>query len=188
MKRIIVVSNRLPFTVVKENEGWKFTESVGGLATGLSTYLQSFSLHPSLDLEYVWVGWPGRTIPEESREEIKSRSLADYRAYPVFLSEDAVEKFYQGFCNKTIWPLFHYFPIYTRYDPEYWLQYENVNRVFADTLAEMLRPDDLVWIHDYHLMLLPKYLRERFPNNSIEIEQDCVGRSAPAVTPPRHPG
>ncbi len=78
-----------------------------------------------------------------------------------------MDRFYLGFCNKTLWPLFHYFPTLTRYEEEYWQEYQNVNRVFGEAVVNALQPDDLLWIHDYHLMLLPKLVREKFPEMPI---------------------
>ena len=78
-----------------------------------------------------------------------------------------MENFYHGFCNKTIWPLFHYFTTYAEYEKEYWLTYKRVNQIFFDALLKILREDDTIWIHDYHLMLLPQMIREKFPASKI---------------------
>jgi trehalose 6-phosphate synthase/phosphatase len=78
-----------------------------------------------------------------------------------------MDRFYLGFCNKTIWPLFHYFPTLARYEEEYWQEYQSVNRRFGEAVVNALQPDDLLWIHDYHLMLLPKLVREKFPEMPI---------------------
>jgi trehalose 6-phosphate synthase/phosphatase len=166
-QRIVIVSNRLPFTVVEEGEGVQFRESAGGLATGLRTLLTSAQSSLTHQSEYVWVGWPGSTIKDEIRDEVRSKALSEYGCYPVFLSEQDLENFYQGFCNETIWPLFHYFPNYARYDEVYWEQYRKVNESFSATLLEAIRPDDTVWIHDYHLMLLPHLLRKALPKIRI---------------------
>ena len=166
-QRLIIVSNRLPFTIVQEGSDLKFKESVGGVATGLSAYLESQHGAPHQESDYVWVGWPGKTIDEEARETVRSKAVAEYHSYPVFLSEEDVENFYQGFCNKTIWPLFHYFPEFVRYDLEYWQHYNRVNQIFCKTLLELVQPDDLVWIHDYHLMLLPDLLKKQMPSVSV---------------------
>src|SRR6185503_6161203 len=72
-----------------------------------------------------------------------------------------------GFCNKTIWPLFHYFTSYTVFRQEYWRDYKKVNEHFCQSLLEVVKPGDTLWIHDYHLMLLPKMLREKNPDLSI---------------------
>jgi trehalose 6-phosphate synthase/phosphatase len=115
----------------------------------------------------LWVGWPGSTIQDEIRDEVRSKALLEFNCCPVFLSEQDVENFYQGFCNETIWPLFHYFPNYARYDEAYWEQYRKVNESFNATLLEVIRPDDTLWIHDYHLMLLPHLLRKALPDIRI---------------------
>ena len=78
-----------------------------------------------------------------------------------------MERFYLGFCNATIWPLFHYFPTYTVYEPTFWEQYKQINQCFCDALENVLRPDDVVWVHDYHLMLLPRLLKARRPRLSV---------------------
>jgi trehalose 6-phosphate synthase/phosphatase len=115
----------------------------------------------------MWVGWPGSTISDDSREKVRSKALSEFSCWPVFLSEQDLENFYQGFCNETIWPLFHYFPTYARYDEACWEQYRKVNESFSATLLDAIRPGDTVWIHDYHLMLLPHLLRKAVPNIRI---------------------
>lgn len=167
MPRIVVVSNRLPFTVVQSNGGVQFDQSVGGVATGLRSFLSSMQSPAALESKYVWVGWPGTTISDEVAGEVRSRSFREYQSHPVFLSEQDFENFYQGFCNKTIWPIFHYFPSYARYEEEYWRQYQKVNQAFSEALLEVIEPQDVLWIHDYHLMLLPSLLRKKLPNVRI---------------------
>ena len=78
-----------------------------------------------------------------------------------------MEKFYLGFCNATIWPLFHYFTSYAIYQGPFWDQYKQINGLFADALGNILRPDDVVWVHDYHLMLLPRLLKTRYTQLSV---------------------
>jgi trehalose 6-phosphate synthase/phosphatase len=166
-RRLIIVSNRLPFTITHEQGELKFTESVGGLATGLRTFLASLPDPKTPVTEHVWVGWPGGTADDTIKTSIRAKALAEYRSFPVFLSEQDIDNFYQGFCNKTIWPLFHSFPGNVRYDREYWNQYKKVNEAFCDALQDLIQAGDLVWIHDYHLMLLPALLRARFPLTPI---------------------
>ena len=161
--RLLVVSNRLPVTVEEKSDGYEFQESVGGLVSGLSAYLESLRGTPFTRSEYIWVGWPGIAIEDEKQDAVKKRILADFNGYPVFVPKKVMNSFYLGFCNRTIWPLFHYFPSLTTYNDEYWNCYHEVNRLFCDTILEILRPDDIVWIQDYHLMLLPAMLRARMP-------------------------
>jgi len=165
--RLLVVSNRLPIVITQEQGELKFQESAGGLVSGLSAYLDSLKGSSFAKSDYVWVGWPGVTVENKLQEQVKSKVLSQFRAYPVFLTERAMEKFYYGFCNKTIWPLFHYFPTYAIYQNDFYLHYKCVNQIFCEAVIDVMQPDDVVWIHDYHLMLLPKLLRDKKPQISI---------------------
>lgn len=165
--RLVVVSNRLPFTVSIVEGKPHFRESSGGLVTGLWSYLERRNSNAREPLEYLWVGWPGAPIPPEHQAQVREHGQARFKAWPVFLTEESIDRFYFGFSNKTLWPLFHYFPSFVRYEEEYWNEYKQVNLAFRDALVEFLRPDDLVWVHDFQLMLLPRLLRERFPEMAI---------------------
>jgi len=166
-QRLVIVSNRLPFTVEQRDGQIEFKESAGGVATGLKSLLETMQDSLPHKPEYCWVGWPGATVSEEQKPAVLDRAQAEYRSCPVFLSEEDFDKFYEGFCNKTIWPLFHYFPAAAQYDENYWLQYKNVNEAFCAPLLEVIGPDDVLWIHDYHLMLLPSLVRKRLPKIGI---------------------
>jgi trehalose 6-phosphate synthase/phosphatase len=117
--------------------------------------------------DHLWVGWPGASVEVELRDRLIREALEKFQSYPVFLSAEQMEQFYLGFCNATIWPLFHYFPSYALYQPACWEQYKQINRLFADALKAVLRPDDVVWVHDYHLMLLPQLLKARQSQLSV---------------------
>ena len=162
--RLLIVSNRLPITAIKREGKIIFQESAGGLVSGLRAYLDSLKNSSFAKAEYIWIGWPGIAIEGKMKERLRKKLLTKYNAYPVFISERTMEKFYYGFCNKTIWPLFHYFPSYAIYDEKYWSDYKQVNETFCDTVMEIIKTDDVVWVHDYHLMLLPKLLREKVSN------------------------
>ena len=161
------MSNRLPFTVVKEDGEPHFKVSSGGLTTGLWSYLEGGAAGSEERPEFLWLGWPGATVAPEDEAAVKAYAEKEFKAVPVFLPEDAMDRFYHGFCNKTLWPLFHYFPDLTVYEEEYWEEYKQVNRSFAEALLKVLRPDDLLWVHDYQLMLVPALIRERFPEMPI---------------------
>lgn len=168
--RLIIVSNRLPFTVHIDKDDIRFDESTGGLVTGISTFLDSYDSYkyhlPRLD-KHIWLGWPGNPVPEALKDRVRSRALSECGSYPVFLSQLDMEQFYWGFCNKTIWPLFHYFPTHVCYEEGFWKRYRRVNELFCDAVMEFLEPQDFVWVHDYHLMLLPRLLKEKAPQNLI---------------------
>ncbi len=94
--------------------------------------------------------------------------LQSIHCYPVFLTEKEMDKFYLGFCNRTIWPLFHYFPTITSFEKEHFDVYKSVNQKFAKALSNIINPEeDIVWIHDYHLMLLPNIIRQNYPSIPI---------------------
>ncbi|HSP87887.1 MAG TPA: bifunctional alpha,alpha-trehalose-phosphate synthase (UDP-forming)/trehalose-phosphatase [Ignavibacteriaceae bacterium] len=162
--RLIIISNRLPITIQREGNELSFQASSGGLVSGISAYLDSLNTSSFSKTEHIWVGWPGLAVEEADKSELRDKLLNEYNAFPVFLSETEMEKFYLGFCNKTIWPLFHYFPSYTTYDEDQWNNYQSINKTFAETLLEIIKPGDVVWVHDYHLMLLPALLREKISN------------------------
>lgn len=159
--KLLVVSNRLPFSIKEEGGHFTLEPSPGGLVSGLSAYLDSLRGSTVRRKPYVWVGWPGAYLKKEFREDLRTKALMEYNAYPVFVQEKLMERFYLGFCNKTIWPLFHYFPTYVVYDEEFWDSYRKVNELFCDAIMEVVRPGDVIWVHDYHLMLLPKMIRSR---------------------------
>ncbi|HEY3761937.1 MAG TPA: bifunctional alpha,alpha-trehalose-phosphate synthase (UDP-forming)/trehalose-phosphatase [Verrucomicrobiae bacterium] len=163
--RLVIVSNRLPFTVSFKDGAPQFKPSAGGLSTGLWSYLERQSPEEAAP-DSLWMGWPGASVPPEHEAAVRDHGR-QFKSAPVFLPEESMERFYLGFCNKTIWPLFHYFPSLTRYKEEDWQEYRNINRRFCEAVAGALQPDDILWIQDYHLMLLPGLLREKFPELPI---------------------
>ena len=137
-RRLIVVSNRLPFTISEVEGEVRFTEATGGLVTGMRSYLAG-AAEPEMDS--LWVGWPGSTLAPEIQEAARKRSFDEAGALPVFLTEKDMEQFYHGFCNKTIWPLFHYFAVYTVYLEDHTgRQYAAVNPRFCAGGREDARP------------------------------------------------
>ncbi len=161
MSKLLVVSNRLPITVRKRGDKINIQSSAGGLATGMASL-------PDADKKY-WIGWPGIAsddLSAEDKEKIAQELIAkNYN--PLFLSQREVDDYYYGFCNKTIWPLFHYFPLYTVYENQYWETYKEVNEAFCGEVMKLVGPEDRIWIHDYQLMLLPALVREKIPEAQI---------------------
>lgn len=160
MNRLILVSNRLPVTATINQSGEiQMNNSAGGLATGLNSL--------ELNFEKLWIGWSG-AIQErpEDRQRI-TQALAPRDCIPVFLNKQQYSGYYEGFSNETIWPLFHYFNQYSLFENSYWETYQEVNRLFAEKIRENVQEGDLIWIHDYHLMLLPQLLRQQLPGHQI---------------------
>ena len=150
MRRPILVANRLPVTIgVDPDTGEQtLTHSVGGLVTGLRP------LHESSG--GLWVGYPGADPDESIR-----RQLTEHNLVPVELDPQDYEDYYEGYSNDAIWPLFHYFTEFGSFVPEHFEAYRRVNQRFADVICDLAEPGDAVWVHDYHLMLLPRMLRDR---------------------------
>lgn len=160
MGRLLLVSNRLPVTVSNDLGCLVVTPSSGGLATGLRG--------PHERGDGLWFGWPGNIDNRQRsiRAEIR-RALAAHRAVPLFLNRTEVTRYYDGFANGVLWPLFHYLldrvPLHARD----WTSYRTVNERFAALVIAQYRPGDLIWIHDFHLLLLPRLLRDRIPDATI---------------------
>ncbi|MEA3476327.1 MAG: bifunctional alpha,alpha-trehalose-phosphate synthase (UDP-forming)/trehalose-phosphatase [Candidatus Cloacimonadota bacterium] len=162
MERLLIVSNRLPVIIEKRKGNLNFRPSIGGLSTGLGSFYKSYNS--------LWIGWPGLSsekVNMKERKTIKTKLMRDFASYPVFLSKRDIEMYYRGFCNATIWPLFHCFTQYVVYDKNLWEAYKSANRHFCDSILKIAKPNDIIWIHDYHLMLLPKLIRERMPDATI---------------------
>ena len=157
---LYIISNRLPLKVSKsENNGFVYERSEGGLATGLGS-LQDFT-------DRHWIGWPGIfSDNEEDKKEISSEMLKE-KFHPVFLSEEQILNYYEGYSNSMIWPLCHYFYTYIQYESKFWEAYQEVNRLFCEEAAKLLKPGDMVWVQDYQLMLLPGMLRDAIEGISI---------------------
>ncbi len=165
--RLLIVSNRLPVTANFKEGEFHFKKSVGGLSTGLSSYLKTIQNTDDEISEYVWLGWPGMSVESTQQEKFKEKLFEEAQAYPVFLSDKTVEKFYHGFSNKTLWPLFHFFSQYTVFEEESWQEYQKVNQQFCAEVIKILQPGDVVWVQDYQLMLLPAMIRKLRPDICI---------------------
>lgn len=164
-RRLILVSNRLPLKAGMKDGKKTFVESDGGLVSAIKSYFDKGDDRTTVE-ENIWVGvadFPQSRWDKHS----KAQSGWSYKVEPIFVEEKTFNKFYNGFCNATIWPLFHFFPSYVDFESNTFESYQEVNRIFADRLREMIRPGDIVWIHDYHLMLLPEMIRQFAPNASI---------------------
>jgi trehalose 6-phosphate synthase/phosphatase len=159
--RVILVSNRLPVTVRIDGGETRVEPSAGGLATGLRG--------PHERSQGCWIGWPGDVshMDAAQRRDLTAR-LGELRCTPVFLSAAESSQYYDGFSNAVLWPLFHY--LLDRIPPtsREWDAYRTVNERFADAAAAAWRdPRDLVWVHDYQLVLVPQMLRARIPSARI---------------------
>ncbi|XP_020673748.1 probable alpha,alpha-trehalose-phosphate synthase [UDP-forming] 9 [Dendrobium catenatum] len=167
-QRIIIVANFLPLHFLKEKQTgkWCFSWDEDSLLLQLKDGLSS-------ETEVIYVGSLKVDVDVSEQEEIAQKLLDDYKCVPTFLPIDLQKNFYHGFCKQQLWPLFHYMlPICLNkgdlFDRSLFQAYVSVNRIFADKVMEVINSDDdYVWVHDYHLMLLPTFLRKRL--NRIKL-------------------
>src|SRR5437762_1395220 len=159
--RLIVVSNGLPLTLRKADGHWTTERSSGGLASAMNPILRRHGGD--------WIGWAG-TSGEEDKKERRSL-LEDFaqkeQCFAVELPAEIVTGFYEGYSNQTLWPVFHNFPSQLKFDAKDWQAYVEANRIFSKAVVQRYRPNDLVWVHDYHLILLPQMLRDKLPDAAI---------------------
>ena len=161
MNRIHIVSNRLPVSINVENDNIELTPSVGGLATGMRSVYKEYNGK--------WIGWPG-LASDDLDEDLTNRiedKLVEEDCVSVHLSKEEIDLYYDGFSNRAIWPLFHYFAQYIDYDPELWDAFVSVNQKFADKALETIEEGDTIWIHDYQLLLVPEMIKSKKPGVTV---------------------
>ncbi|XP_077234960.1 alpha,alpha-trehalose-phosphate synthase [UDP-forming] 5-like [Tasmannia lanceolata] len=162
-ERMIIVGNQLPLRVHRrdDDEGWNFSWDEDSLLLQLKDGLGE-------DVEVIYVGCLREEIDPKDQDDVSQTLLETFKCLPTFFPPDLFTKFYHGFCKQQLWPLFHYMlplspDLGGRFDRSLWQAYVSVNKIFADKVMEVISPDDdFVWVHDYHLMVLPTFLRKRF--------------------------
>lgn len=159
MGRLVLVANRLPVSVDLSGGQVKIQPSSGGLATGMRGLAEAE--------QTFWVGWPGGNPESDEQRASLEEQLVPHSATPVYLSAQEAERFYEGMSNSVIWPLFHYLVDRMPLSVRDFDEYRAVNERFADAVCAQAGDDDLIWIHDYHLLLLPAILRARLPRARI---------------------
>ena len=161
--RLVIVSNRLSIVLTKTHDGeWHSEPGSGGLITAIAPILRKRGGS--------WIGWTG-TVEEEnadlSRVLAEATNASGYTLEPVILSANERDKFYLGFANEVIWPLFHDLQTRCNFDPSYWAIYQDVNRKFAAAVAHHATSGNYIWVQDYHLMNVAKSLHELGVNTPI---------------------
>ncbi|KAH7387975.1 hypothetical protein KP509_16G051500 [Ceratopteris richardii] len=160
-ERCIIAANILPLNAEKTPKGWIFSYDSDSLLLQLKDGLPQ-------DMEVLYVGCLKVEIEPSEQDEVASYLLENFRCAPVFLSSDLRNRFYHGFCKQQLWPLFHYMLPLTpdhggRFDRSQWQAYVSVNKSFSAKVMQVINPDDdYVWVHDYHLVLLPTFLRKKW--------------------------
>lgn len=161
--RIIIVANQLPVKAKRrsDNKGWSFSWDEDSLLLHIKDGLPD-------DMEVLYVGSLKVEVDSSEQDDVSQLLLDRFKCVPAFLPPDILSKYYHGFCKQHLWPLFHYMLPYSashgsRFDRSWWEAYVAANKIFSQKVIEVINPeDDYVWIHDYHLMVLPTFLRRRF--------------------------
>jgi trehalose 6-phosphate synthase/phosphatase len=149
--RLLIVANRLPYRVLDDGAKVELQRNVGGLVS---------AVHPLAErVGAAWIGWDDGQTALWSRARNALRA-APYRVIPLALPERLHANYYSGFCNATLWPLFHSFLGRAEFHQSWYEAYLEANRRFADRVRREARPGDTIWIHDYQLMLVPGLLRQ----------------------------
>ncbi|MDB5007657.1 MAG: bifunctional alpha,alpha-trehalose-phosphate synthase (UDP-forming)/trehalose-phosphatase [Mucilaginibacter sp.] len=160
MSKTIIVSNRLPVKISKTDNEYILSTSEGGLATGLGSVYKHGNNK--------WIGWPGIEITEADDRDKMTAQLDELSLVPVFLEQEEINQYYEGFSNEVLWPIFHYYiSTYAVYKQSNWEYYNIVNNKFKDAILKIAQPGDVIWIHDYQLLLLPSLIRNELPDVSI---------------------
>ncbi|AKT42123.1 bifunctional alpha,alpha-trehalose-phosphate synthase (UDP-forming)/trehalose-phosphatase [Chondromyces crocatus] len=158
--RLLIVSNRLPVTVRTDRGELSVAPSAGGLATGLRG--------PHTKSDGLWIGWPGDVSHlDDAQRGSLDEKLEAMRAVPLYLEPEEVTRYYEGYSNGVLWPLFHYMVDRIPLVSTDWEVYQHVNQRFADLTVARYRPGDTIWVQDYQLMLVPGMIRERLPSATI---------------------
>lgn len=167
MSRLFIISNRLPFSIEKTEEEITVRQSSGGLVSAIKSYFEGSESQHGNFTEKIWVG--SMDVSEEIWGEAVEKNAVptEFTIEPIFPAKELYDGYYNGFSNSTIWPLFHYFPSLVEYKKEYYEAYRTVNQAFAESIIRLYQPGDVIWVHDYQLLLLPQMLREKLPEATI---------------------
>lgn len=167
--RLIIISNRLPVIVHHSGEAIQLSRSIGGIATGLSSYVSNIYSGTTPFTDHIWIGWAGSVVEPYARQSVADHMYRTDRCIPVFLEEETINGFYNVFCGQVLWPLLHHMPEQVRNGLAHWKHYVKANMQFFEVLKQHFRKDDVIWIHDYHLMLLPAMIRNEFPDAAVSF-------------------
>lgn len=165
-KRIVIVAYRLPFTLKQRGSTLTAIQNTGGLVSAILS-LTNRVKSPDGDAEMEKIVWVGKSDYDSDRMNALPEVKDKFELRSVKIPDSINDKFYGGFCNDLIWPLFHYFPSMAVFGQGYFESYRKANELFFKELREIVRPGDFVWIHDYQLFLLPAMVREEFPEASV---------------------
>ncbi|SOD94822.1 bifunctional alpha,alpha-trehalose-phosphate synthase (UDP-forming)/trehalose-phosphatase [Spirosoma fluviale] len=164
-KRLLIVSYRLPFTIQQTDDGPELKQNSGGLVSAVLSMAEQMGQNQGDESTKIhWVGHGDASMQQDNAPALENETFI---AHPVFMDEAVHKGFYEGFSNDLIWPLFHYFPSYASFNEADFQHYQQANKRFLDELTALIQPGDLIWIHDFQLMLLPEMVRQAVPDATI---------------------
>ncbi|ADB40770.1 bifunctional alpha,alpha-trehalose-phosphate synthase (UDP-forming)/trehalose-phosphatase [Spirosoma linguale] len=164
-KRLLIVSYRLPFTIQQTDNGPELKQNSGGLVSAVLSMAEQMGQNQGDQSTKIhWVGHGDASMQQENAPALENETFV---AHPVFMDEAVHKGFYEGFSNDLIWPLFHYFPSYASFRETDFDSYQQANTRFLEELNALIEPGDLIWIHDFQLMLLPEMVRQAVPDATI---------------------
>ncbi len=164
--RLVIAAYRVPFSLVKRHHRTEPVQNSGGLVSAMLTLSQRMDVYFKANFakKIAWIGCSDHSAEDFAELTPKMKNI---EIYPVNIDPKTHRNYYNGFCNDTLWPLFHYFSSLSVFDDDYFDSYIKANQLFLDAVEKAIHPDDLIWIHDYQLFLLPGLIRERFPKANI---------------------
>lgn len=165
-KRLIIVAYRIPFKIEIKNEKPVLIQNSGGLVSAILSLSHKMKEEGLMDKEnkILWFGYSDTFFEDNSSENLSDDT---FEVYPVQINPEINDPYYRGFCNSTIWPLFHYYPYLTKFENHYYEAFLQANELFYEQLKKVIQPGDFVWVHDYQLMKLPALIRNDFPDISV---------------------
>lgn len=166
MSRLIIVSNRLPFSIESSGDAPRLRQSSGGLVSAVKGYFEKTAGQSQQFSDKIWVG--SVDFSPQEYDQVKNEIAAEsIKVEPIFVEKALYNDYYNGFSNSVLWPLFHYFPSLVEYKAEYFEAYQKVNEQFAEKILNIIKEDDVVWVHDYQLTMVPQLLRRKKKDLSI---------------------
>ncbi len=162
-KRLIVVTNREPYTHTTTKKGIILKRSSGGVVSALDPLMQQTN--------GLWIAWGNGDADFtvcDKQQKVKVPDFKQYTLKRIQLNEEEITNYYQGYSNRVLWPLFHFFVEKMCLKESYWEYYKQVNKKFAESVIDELHDQNgFIWIHDYHLCLVPQFIKEQKPNAKI---------------------
>lgn len=163
--RIVIIANRLPFNIITKNDQKVLIQNSGGLVSAVMSLSEKInSLQGGQSHKIIWIGSSDFSKNDYDALDPPPES---FDLYPVSVPESIYDGYYHGFSNDTLWPLFHYFPVFAVFNESYYEAYAEANFCFLTEIEKIIRPDDFIWVHDYQLLLLPRLIRKKFPRANI---------------------